>query len=110
MKKKIKTLIYPLVLAVIAAGFIGGFSGLDNVFDGDEILTGQFTDAGENRGEMSADSSEVYVEKIYWEFGNRTVEGRIAKHNFSEGTHNVTVTTVKSNGENETHKAQLKIE
>ena len=105
MEKPTNTLMYTLIFAVLVTGFIL----LDNTGNKGEIITGQFTEAGENKLEFDTKSDGVYVEKIYWNFGNKTIEGRLVKHNFSEGTHNITVKTVKSNGQNETHHAQIEI-
>lgn len=71
----------------------------------DDLLTGKFTEA-----ENNSEKDEVHVEQIYWDFGDgKTAKGKIAMHNYTEGTYNVTVTVVKSNGENETHRGQIEV-
>lgn len=67
-------------------------------------MTGSFTQA-----EEPANPAKVQVDNIRWEFDNgKVVEGHIARQNFSEGLHNVTVYINKSNGE-EVHRAQIEV-
>ena len=69
-------------------------------------ITGSFTEASQG-----VDKENVYVEEVYWEFDSgKVVEGRVARQNFSSGTHNVTVRVEKSNGETEIHRGKIEVE
>lgn len=105
MRKKSKIFKYALIAAVFTIGAIGFYSiDIDK-----EMLTGSFTEAGESEPRVVHESERASVEKVIWKIGEKTFEGRAVKHNFSEGTHNVTAIIVKSNGENETHHGQVHI-
>lgn len=71
----------------------------------ENLLTGKFTEAG---GESDLENTQV--EEIYWDFGDgETARGRLAQHNYTNGTYNVTVTVVKENGENETYRGRIRV-
>jgi len=63
-----------------------------------------------SKAEETITNGESGIEKIYWEFGDgEKVEGRIAKHTFEEGKHNLTATVIRKNGEKEVHREQIKV-
>lgn len=95
------------VASVLALG--AAYTGSSHV---DGILTGSFTEANPLNSESKPvmNQTEPVVEEVYWNFsGEKISRGRIAKHNFTAGTHNVTVTVKKSNGEVETYERQITV-
>lgn len=100
---KRKKLYTGIILTTIIGISLASVPNLNSI--NQNMLTGKFTEAENNSHE-----SEVRVEQVYWRFGDgTTAKGKVALNNYTEGVYNVTVTVVKSNGENETHRGQLEV-
>ena len=92
-----KIILFAALTLTVTIGVTGGSFLLEN-------MSGKTSKAEQ----IMAD--EPGIEKIYWEFGDgEKVEGRIAKHTFEEGTHNLTATVIRTNGEKEVHREQIKV-
>lgn len=99
-----KTSFVILIVLMLASGFV--ILGEAGVHDSGNLLTGGFTEANY----VDSDDEMVYVENVHWQIDDaENVSGPLAKHNFSHGTHNITVFLEKSNGVTETYRKQLTV-
>lgn len=101
-----RTVLITLVLLLAVLGSAAawpGFSGAGNI-TGDFQLLDQEPDHNQQ-------SRSGNVESVKWRFENgKTIEGRMARRNFSPGTYNITLIVEKTNGERETYQKTLKVE
>lgn len=97
INKQRKILLLAALTLAVTIGVTGGSFLLENM-------------GGKTSKAQQIMADESSIEKIYWEFGDgEKVEGRIAKHTFEEGTHNLTATVIRKNGEKEVHKGKIKV-
>ena len=104
MTETIKSVTFVLVSILISLSLIGSY-----FLDRDQNrMSGSFTDA-DIASDLSG-TSQYQIEEVYWEIDNRTYKGHSIRHNLSEGTHNVTATVVKQNGEKQTYHSQIRVD
>lgn len=101
-----KTVLITLVSLLAVFGSAAAWHGLS----GAENITGSFQLLDREPDQKSPPRSGG-VESVKWRFENgETVEGRMARRNFSPGTYNVTLIVEKTDGKRKTYQKTLKVE
>lgn len=98
------------LIAILAILTLFGTATTWKTLNNDNRLTGDFK-LSNNEKDHSNTASPTEVESVKWRFDNgKTVNGRIARQNFTPGTYNVTLIVEKTDGTRKTYRRTLKVE